>query len=165
MTQKHTREVFTLVLDSDEAYFDQYSGARYEVNFDALFQGREKFYKRCAVRGNWITDRILETQLGNVVGFLEISGLLSGHLHGDSAYPLLILYPSPSMNFTGNPTQNIYETGTGELNSLENEHGIQTMSVPSGVRRFFVQETSVANNSISEYMAGYKLVLQFELYN
>lgn len=166
MTQKHTREVFTLRLIPNEGYVDYAYGIRYEVNFDALFQDKQKFYKHCAVRGNWMTDLYFPTQIQNTVGFLEITGLLSGYLHGDPSYPLLVMSPRPTPLFTvDNPNGYIYETGEGVLNSLENEHGLQTTSIPSGVRRFTVLETSVADNSIVAYGSLFELILQFELYN
>lgn len=173
MVQKNSKEVFTLFLRETDGYV---SDARviFEVNYDALFNGRDKLYRKCQVRGNWMTTGITATQINNLVGVLELQGCLSGYLLGDSNYPLLCIIPLPTSDSGGGiDGENIYASYhtsyTGVLpimNSLNQKDGLQTTNIPSGIQRITLNQTSVADNLLIGYTPGnFVTILQFELYN
>lgn len=169
MPQKNTKEVFTLLLiSSRDGTVDPNNSASvsYMVNFDSLFQGREKLYKRCIVRSNWTTGGITATTVNNTVGVLEIQGLFSGNLLGDSSHPLLFIYPfnSASAGTGGFYFQTTSNFNTVPLMGLNTAVGVET-TIPSGIRRFLINELSVVGNSLSTYTTDYSVIIQFELYN
>jgi hypothetical protein len=158
------KEVFTIILFSSGRFVvDATVNTRilYEVDFDALFQGRDVYYDSCAVRAEYQTNNngSPAISIGQSTGYLTIEGLASNASLGIEGVYLLSLIPTNS-NITNFSVGYFYNN-----TSLQNINGTP-MAIPKGVRRFYI--TSRADSgAIMPAMTGVgqMTLLQFELYN
>lgn len=162
------REIFSLALTSDTTLPNggfvldntNRSNVLYQVDFDSLFNGRNKMYKNCQVRCQIISTASTTTTIDTVSGALILQGLGSGNSLGINGYQLANMSPTNS-NVSGTLTGFFYTVST-----LAAANGTQITQVPEGVRQFRIVFNSVAGTlQATASMPSYRLVLQFELYN
>lgn len=135
------------------------ANAVYQVDFDALFQGRGKLYNKAQVRARLISDGEGQTPIENAIGTLSILGLPSVGLGTQGTY-IMGLTPSPQTD-AGDTTATGYYYN---LSSMNNKNGTQ-VGVPSGIQVIRVQCRSVLGTILAPgNMPDYSLYLEFELY-
>jgi hypothetical protein len=135
------------------------ANAIFQVNFDALFQGRGNLFNKCQVRGRLVSDGLGETPVQNALGFVSIIGLPSSSFGTNGTY-ILPLNPSPQTD-----AGDLEQTGYYFSNSsMSNRNGTQ-VSIPTGIRQIQVQFRSVAGSlHVAGNIPDYSLYLEFELY-
>lgn len=162
------KEIFSLALTSDTTLQSggfvldstNRSNVLYQVDFDSLFNNRNKIYSKCQVRCHLISTASTTTSIDSVSGALILQGLGSGNTLGINGIQLANMFPTNS-NVSGTLTGFFYT-----INTLSSENGSQVTQVPEGVRQFRIVYNSVAGTlQATASMPSYRLVLQFELYN
>lgn len=158
------KEVFTLTLTSSGRFMrDNSLNTRilYEVDFDALFQGRDVYYDSCAVRAEYQTNNngTPAVALGTTTGYLTLEGLASNASLGMNGIYLVGLNPRNS-NITNFSVGYYYF-----VSSLANANGTP-MAIPKGVRQFYLTSRNEDGAVMAEMTGtGSACILQFELYN
>lgn len=163
------KEVFTLVL-CNQLTIDGGTGfalntsnkasISYQVNFDALFNGKQKLYKKCQVRTAIISSFVAATALPNAIGSVSAVGLASGNDLGTNGLFLMNYIPS-NANASGSSTGYYFNT-----NVLTNLNGTQMSQVPRGVQTFSINFTNISGAlQATGNVPDYRLNLQFELYD
>lgn len=136
------------------------SKAKYQVNFDTLFNNRQRFYKKCQVRYLLTSNRLTSTPLGNVVGGIYITGLSMQNTLGAYGLPICnLLFPQNSA---------AVETGGYFFNrsSLTDVNGVQLCSIPYGTQVIGVDFVSVLDVLLQGgNIPDYDLELHFEFYD
>lgn len=168
-----TRESFTLLLNSEKLISqggfvlnsDTNANVKYQVNFDELFQQRDKLYKYAQIRAQLISERVSVSPLPSSIGTISIVGLGMGDSKGTDGLPILFSLNIGSPIASGDATTGYFATSFGA--SLGNsERGIQFTSIPFGIREFSVQFTSTTGAiQAGGNIGNYNLLIQFELYN
>lgn len=162
------KEIFSLALTSDLSLQNggfvldstNRSNVLYQVDFDSLFNNRNKIYSKCQVRCHLISTASTTSSIDSVSGSLILQGLGSGNTLGINGIQLANMSPTNS-NVSGTLTGFFYTVST-----LATANGSQVTQVPEGVRQFRIVYNSVAGTvQATASMPSYRLVLQFELYN
>lgn len=162
-------ETFTLALTSDKSVqnggfmindSDKYN-IQYQVNFDALFQGKNREYSKAQVRIQFISNLILaNTSYSSTLGSLQLTGLTSVNSLGANGLYLSIYYPTNG-NMTGLSGGPYYNIST-----LSFKNGTQVATIPTGIREFNVLFTTIGGlKQTGIAPPNYRMVLQFELYD
>lgn len=169
----NTRESFTLLLNSEKLISqggfvinsDTNANVLYRVDFDELFQQRNKLYKYAHIRGQLISERVSSSPLPSSIGNLSIMGLGLGNTDGVEGVPLIFSLNIGSPTASGDTSLGYFMTSFGA--SLGNsEEGTQFTSIPYGIREFSIQYTSLTGAiQAGGNLGNYNLILQFELYN
>jgi hypothetical protein len=167
----NSREVFTLLLNSTKLIsnggfvLDNSNNAnvKFQVNFDALFQNRDKLYKRCQLRGQMVSLLVPPSQSIGAFGYLELQQLGTKNTLGLVALPVSQYISlgrlASSDSVFGHANNPFY-------NYLENLEGIELDEIPVGGKNFSIQYKNVLGNIQSGSDIGlYTLLLQFELFN
>lgn len=144
---------FRISPDSNKA------SATYQIDFDALFQGRGHLFNKAQIRGQFITNSITYVDIATATGTVSIVGLANNDLGNHGAYicPLFPEYPK----FGSPDASGIYFN----VSTLDNVQGT-VVSVPSGVRPIQVALRSVIGALLPNGdIPDYNLYLQFELYD
>lgn len=161
-------QVFSLVLSSDVSVssggfmIDNTSRAniKYQVNFDALFEGVDRKYSKCQVRAQILAQNVTSSAINNATGMLILSGLGQGNSLGVQGIQLLTMVPSAA-SASGVSTGYYYN-----VNSLVQSNGQQMTQIPKGTQNFSVIFMSIADTvQASANIGTYKLLIQFELYD
>lgn len=162
------KEVFTLLLGNQLTLSTgtgfalnntNRAAVQYQVNFDSLFNGKNKLYKKCQVRTSIITDNVAVATLDKASGSIFATGLVSGNDLGTNGLFLMNYYPSNS-NVSGSST-GYYLNKT----VFNNANGTQMNAVPSGVQTFTVRFTNISSAlQATANVPDYRIALQFELY-
>lgn len=164
-----SKEVFTLALSSETLFSDggfvldssNNSNILYQVDFNSLFNNRNKLYSKCQVRCHLISIASTTTTIDAVSGVLVLQGLGSGNTLGINGIPLISNVSPTNSNVSGTLTGFFYTIST--LNAV---NGSQVTSVPEGIRQFRIVFNSVAGTlQGNASMPNYRITLQFELYN
>ena len=168
-------ETFTLALISDKAVSDggfmvnnsNLYNIKYQVDFDALFQGKNREYSKAQVRVQLITNTFNTntTSFAKVIGGISLTGLTATNSLGTTGLFLTTYYPT-------NGTMTGLTNGGAYLNisTLSFRNGTQVNTIPTGVREFNVQFSSVGGTTQIKLpgendMPNYRMILQFELYD
>lgn len=165
-----SKEVFTLNLISELSVanggfvLDTTNNANilYQVDFDSLFNGRDKLYSKCQVRGSLISNGRGPGDLSDSTGFVILVGLGSNNSLGINGLHIVTTYPinkaqAGLSQFTGYS----YATST-----LENPNGSQVSPMPTGIQQFRIQlYDPIQELLFNANMPNYTLSLQFELYD
>lgn len=165
-----TREVATLNLISELTVanggfaLDTTNNANilYQVDFDSLFNGRDKLYSKCQVRGSLVSNGRGSGDLSDSTGFVILVGLGSNNSLGINGIHIVTTYPINKQEaglsqFVGYS----YATST-----LMNPSGSQVSPIPSGIRQFRIQlYDPIQELLFNANMPNYSLILQFELYD
>ena len=163
-----SKEIFSLALTSEILVSDggfaldtaNNSNILYQVDFDSLFNNRNKIYSICQVRCHLISTASTTSTIDAVSGSLILQGLGSGNTLGLNGIQLANMFPTNS-SVSGTLTGFFYI-----INTLNSVNGSQVTQVPEGVRQFRIVYNSVAGTlQPNTSMPNYRLVLQFELYN
>lgn len=163
-----SKEVFTLALSSETLFSDggfvldssNNSNILYQVDFNSLFNNRNKLYSKCQVRCHLISTASTTTTIDAVSGILVLQGLGSGNTLGLNGIQLANMSPTNS-TVSGTLTGFFYTVST--LNAL---NGSQVTQVPEGIRQFRIIFNSVAGTlQPNTSMPNYRITLQFELYD
>jgi hypothetical protein len=136
------------------------SKAKYEVNFNSLFQQRQRFYKKCQVRYELISEYKASTLLPNVIGGIYIAGLSTQNTLG--AYGL------PVVNNLQPQTSAAVQSGGWFFNNrnISDVNGVQLCSIPSGTQVIQVNFVSVLDVPLQPgNIPNYQLKLFFEFYD
>lgn len=165
-----SKEVFTLNLISELS--EQNGGFMinstnnanilYEVDFDSLFNGRDKLYSKCQVRGSLISNGRGSGSLDDSTGFVILVGLGSNNSLGINGLHIVTTYPINKQEaglsqFVGYS----YATST-----LQNPNGSQVSPIPTGIKQFRIQlYDPIQELLFNANMPNYTLSLQFELYD
>lgn len=157
------REIFTLGLSSEKLLSQggfavnntSRANITYQIDWNALFQGRENEYEKCYVRGALISNNMAQTSLDDVTGYLGVVGLSDTHRAGLNATYICLLNPDNS-SATGT-TGFYYYNG-----SLQQPYGSE-INIPKNISQIQVQFLSETGNLLTIAIAQYFLVLQFEL--
>jgi len=165
-----TREVFTLQLISELTVANggfaldttNNSDILYQVDFDSLFNGIDKKYSKCQVRGSLVSNGRGAGDLNDSVGFVILVGLGSNNSLGING--LHICTTSPLNKAESGQSQFIgysYATST-----LMHSNGSQVSPIPSGIMQFRIQYYDAIQEILfNANMPNYSLSLQFELYD
>lgn len=163
-------QVFTLVLSSDVLIADggfaldtvNNCNVKYQVNFDALFQGENRKYSKCTLRAQLISQNAVTSAINNTTGLLVLQGLGSGNSLGVNGLFLATMAPV-SATVSGGTASGYYYNGVG---TIPYPVSTQVTQIPTGVRDFSVVFTSIAGAiQANANLPNYKLILQFELYD
>jgi hypothetical protein len=158
-------EIFTLGLYSEKTIgqggFVVNNTARanitYQIDFNALFQGRENNYSKCRVRGTITTNNMAQTALDNTTGYIGVVGFSDTHRLGLNATYIMMLDPTNS-NVTGT-------TGFYYFNGSAQQPYGSEINIPKNTTQIQVQFLAEDGNLLSIAIAQYFLMLQFELFN
>jgi len=137
------------------------SKATYQINFDTLFNNRQRFYKKCQIRCSLKSSIKPNQFLQNTVGIVSLVGLGSNNTLGANGLPILpVLFPQ-SATFIGSTDTYFYTRGT-----LCNSNGVQLCSIPYGVQNIQVVFSDMVNAVLpSADIPDYELELYFEMYD
>lgn len=162
------REVFCLSLysASTRGYVIDttlYGATQYSVNWDALFNGRNKMYKSCFVRARIVGNgEIAKSSIANATGVVSLVGLTSSRTIGNELQGLVIA----PLNFSAASVISATETGYYlNIDTTASLCAPQT-TPPQGVSPItllFSQEngSTMANANMSPYY----VTLCFELFD
>lgn len=162
------KEVFTLILcnqlDLTENGFclntTNNASALYQVNFDSLFNGKQKLYNKCQLRVALVTNPIAAATLDKAVGSIYITGLTSGNDLGTNG--LFVCNYNPSNASASGSSTGYYLPN----NFYQNTNGTQMNQVPTGVRNFNVNFVNITGDlQPTANVPDYRMALQFELYD
>lgn len=164
-----SKEVFTLNLISELSEANggfmidstNNSNILYEVDFDALFNGKNKFYSKCQLRGSLISNGRGPGDLSDSTGFIILVGLGSINSLGINGIHVCTTYPI-----------NKSEAGLSQFvgysyaaSTIQNPNGTQIL-IPNGIRQFRIQYYDPIQELLfNANMPNYSLILQFELYD
>ena len=131
----------------------------YQVDFGALFNGKDKMYSKCQLRISLMTNNLASANLSLASGSIMITGLASGNDLGTNGLFVANYTPS-NANASGSSTGYYLPT-----NGLTTTTGTQMNQIPSGVRQFNVNFVNL-NGALqpTANVPDYRMVLQFELY-
>jgi hypothetical protein len=136
------------------------SRAKYQVNFNSLFNQRQRLYKKCQVRYELLSEYKGNTPLQNVVGGIYITGLSTQNTLGAYGLPIAnVLLPqiSSAVEADGWFFNNRSTTDT---------NGVQLCSIPSGTQVIQVNFMSVLDVPLEGgNIPNYQLKLYFEFYD
>lgn len=167
----NSREAFTLLLSSTKSITDggfmldntNKANVKYQVNFDALFQNRDKLYKRCQVRGQMISMLVPPSSSINSMGYFELQELGTKNTLGLVSLPIT-QYISLGRLASGDGV--FGHSNNPQYNYLDNLEGIELDEIPVGGKNFSIQYKNVLDNIQPDADIGdYTLLLQFELFN
>jgi len=167
----NSREAFTLLLLSTKSVSQggfmldnsSDSNTQYQVNFDALFQGRDKLYKRCNLRAQMISMLVPPSSSINSMGYLEIQRLGTKNTLGLIALPITQYI---SLGRLASSDTVFGHSNNPQYNYLENIDGVELDEIPVGSRNFAIQYKNVLGNiQPSADIGDYSMLLQFELFN
>jgi hypothetical protein len=162
------KEVFTLILCNQLDFTTNgfavnatnKASVLYQVDFGALFNGKDKMYNKCQLRASLMTNNVAAAGLSLATGSIIITGLASGNDLGTNGLFITNYTPS-NANASGSSTGYYLPT-----NALLNTNGTQMNQVPSGIRQFNVNFVNL-NGALqpTANVPDYRMVLQFELYD
>lgn len=167
----NSRESFTLLLLSTKSVSDggfmldnsNDANVKYQVNFDALFQNRDKLYKRCQVRGQMISMLVPPSSSINSMGYLELQQLGTKNTLGLVSLPISQYI---SLGRLASSDTVFGHSNNPQYNYLDNLEGIELDEIPVGSRNFSIQYKNVIGNlQPGADIGDYTLLLQFELFN
>jgi hypothetical protein len=136
------------------------SRAKYQVNFDSLFNQRQRFYKKCQVRYELASEYKASTALQNVIGGIYVTGLSTQNTLGAYGLPIanLLLPQISSAVQAGGWFYNIRNTS--------DTNGVQLCSIPSGIQDIQVNFVSVLDVPLQGgNIPNYQLKLFFQFYD
>lgn len=174
MTTQDTREVFTLVLNSAKTVanggfvLDNQTNANvlYQINFDSLFQGKNRMYKYAQLRGLLISELVSVTALPNAIGYISIVGFSQKNSLGVVASPIIFnqIPTADSPIISGSMLGAYYYNGF--RSTLSSYEAYELCTLPQGIQNIQVQFTSLTDAiQAGGNLGNYNLILQFELYN
>jgi len=162
------KEVFTLLLGNQLTLStgtgfalnnNNRAAVQYQVNFDSLFNGKNKLYKKCQVRTAIISDNVAIATLDKASGSIFATGLVSGNDLGTQGL-FLMNYSASNSNVSGSSTGYFLNTSV-----FDNANGTQMNAVPTNVQTFTVNFTNISGAlQATANVPDYRLALQFELY-
>lgn len=162
-------EVFILLLNSEKTIqnggfvlnSDTNADVLYQIDFNALFQGKNFEYKYAQLRGQIVSEKVGVSPLPNAIGFISIVGFAQKNTLGTTAAPV-VFSTLPSLDTVGG---NGYYF-PGFRSTLFGYEAYELCTIPQGIQNIRVQFTSLTDAiQASGNIGNYNLVLQFELYN
>ena len=163
-------EVFTLLLNSEKTIQQggfvldstTNSDVQYQIDFDALFQGKNLEYKYAQLRGAIITEKVGVSPLPNTIGFISVVGFAQKNTLGTTSAPVVFSTLPSTDNFGG--VNGYYFPGF--RSTLFTYEAYELCTIPQGIQNIRVQFTSLTDAiQAGGTIGNYNLVLQFELYN
>jgi hypothetical protein len=162
------KEVFTLILSNQldltingfALNATNKASVVYQVDFNALFNGKDKMYNKCQLRMALMTNNLAASSIALATGSILITGLASGNNLGTNGL-FVANYTPANANASGSSTGYYLPT-----NALLNTNGTQMNQIPTGIRQFNVNFVNLSGAlQPSANIPDYRMVLQFELYD
>jgi hypothetical protein len=162
------KEVFTLILSNQldlttngfALNATNKASVLYQVDFGALFNGKDKMYKKCQLRMALMTNNLSASSIALSTGSILITGLASGNDLGVNG--LFVANYAPSNATASGSGSTGYYLPT---NTLLNTNGTQMNQIPTGIRQFNVNFLNLSGAlQPTANIPDYRMVLQFELY-
>lgn len=160
-----SREIFNLVVYSASTKpYVEYNGAlnscRYRIDWDTLFQGKNKFYKNCFVRMHCVGRNVIAVDtIANGIGQISIVGLGYNKSWSPDTAGLVLsdVEISPALPIIDNTG---YYINTSTLDSVV----APQISPPQGISSITVQFTLASGALMAAAnLSNYTLALYFEL--
>ena len=153
----------TLDLTSGGFCIDSTSNsAKYQINFDTLFNNRHRLYKKCQVRCVLISGIKPNDFLPATIGSLNITGLSTQNSLGTSGLQVLSNLLPQTATFGTSSTGNYFFNRS----TLTDANGVQLCSIPYGTQVIQVNFLSIVGVLLNASdIPDYSLELFFEMYD
>jgi hypothetical protein len=169
MLEEKDSEIFTLNLNTNVSisaggFFISSTSTKanstFQVDFDALFQGRGHLYKKCRVKANLISNSqansTISSTINEVLGVINLIGLSSTHNLGINGILIGTTFPR-STGVTGTANSH-YLVNNWFTNIYGAEIQVPTSKQNIGIQ--FIKNDGTLMISVPDYL----LTLQFELF-
>jgi hypothetical protein len=169
MLEEKDSEIFTLILNtavpiSAGGFFISSTSTKanstFQVDFDALFQGRGHLYKKCRVKPYFISNSqansTISSNINEVLGVVNLIGLSSTHNLGINGIMICTTFPR-STGIVGQANSH-YLVNNWLTNIYGSEIQVPTSKQNIGIQ--FIKNDGSLMISIPDYL----LTLQFELF-